>query len=550
MSGAQQVSVKITTATAPAVTQQNFGVGAIVGYHTHYSDRQRTYTSPSAMVADGFTTTEPLYRAAQVYFEQTVAPSSLVIGRRANANTQTVNLVLTDTVSTDLYSLSVIGSDDVSHTVSFASTGVPSTDALTLASYFAANGGPVTHLPAGSTGPNITFTGVATANQTIVITITLGGARGTATFSWTLNGVTQQTGQATAATFSLTGTGLTAVFPNTSNYVLNDTYSVASIINCGTVSTNVSLVTFTQSTGKLTDFLQWQAGPVQNIQLTDVTADPGLTADLVAIYNANTLSFYGVSLDSNSKAEVLAAMAWVEGTGQGGKVGFFNNSDFQDVQTIATATDVFTTAQLLNYKKSFLVYSGQELLGYGGVSAMSYALAQNPGSYTLADKSLPGVLVDTDTTLPLTQALALNTMSTSQPGTGGKNGNYYAQNQGLNTLWPGVTPSGQYMDYTIWLDWVNTQIQAGVYAAKAGPPKLAYDDNGIGVIVLAVLSPLKLSATPAYNAVDPTSIVVTAPTAASVSAASRANRDLPGVSFSCRYTGAIQTVEVTGVVYF
>jgi hypothetical protein len=197
-----------------------------------------------------------------------------------------------------------------------------------------------------------------------------------------------------------------------------------------------------------------------------------------------------------------------------------------------------------------MVYSGQEMLGYGGVSAMSYALAQNAGSYTLADKSLPGVLVDTDASLTLNQALALNTMSTAQPGTGGKNGNYYAQLSGLNVLWPGVTPSGQYMDYTIWLDWINVQIQASVYAAKIGPPKLPYDDNGIGVIGDAVRNPLKLAATPAYNAVDPTSIVVTVPTAASVSAASRANRDLPGVSFSCRYTGAIQTVEVTGIVYF
>jgi hypothetical protein len=106
------------------------------------------------------------------------------------------------------------------------------------------------------------------------------------------------------------------------------------------------------------------------------------------------------------------------------------------------------------------------------------------------------------------------------------------------------------MDYTIWLDWINVQIQASVFAAKAGPPKLAYDDNGIGVIGDAIRNPLKLAATPAYNAVDPTTIVVTVPTAASVAATSRANRDLPNCSFACRYTGAIETVEVTVTVYF
>jgi hypothetical protein len=539
------VSVRITTASAPSITQEAFSVGSVIGYHTHYPDRQRTYTSPAALVADGFSTTEPLYRAASIYFDQNPGPTELVVGRRANAYTQTVDLTLTDVTVGDLYSVTVIGSDDVSHLVQFTSTGVPSTDALTLASYFAATGGPVTQ---SGTGPAVTFTGTAAANQTIVITITTAGIRGTAAFQWSLNGVVQQTGQLTAATFALGTTGLTANFGTGTSYALNTTYTVTSIVNCGTVTTSVSLVTFTQAAGKLTDFVQWQSGPVQNIQLTDVTADPGITADLANIYAANTLSFYGVSLDSNSKAEVLSATAWVEATGQGGKVGFFNNSDAQCVQALATATDLFTETQLLSYKKSFILYSGQELLCYSGVSAMSYALAQNAGSYTLADKQLPGVLADTDTSLTLNQALVLNTDSTSTPGTGGKNGNYYAQESGLNNVWPGVTPSGQYMDYTIWLDWINLQIQASVYAAKAGPPKLPYDDNGIGVIGQAILNPLKLAATPAYNAVIADTIVVTVPTAASVSLASQANRDLPNCSFSCTYSGAIQTVEVTGTV--
>lgn len=548
MAASSQVSVKITTASAPAITQQAFGVGLLAVFHNRWADRQRPYATTAALIADGFLTTDIAYRMATIYEEQTVAPSQFVIGRRANAMTQTVNLVLVDQSSGDLYSVTVIGSDDVSHTIAFASTGVPSTDALTLASYFAATGGPVVQ---SGGGPAVTFTGVATSNETILITITTGGtvAGGSARFTWSLNGVVQATGVTVAASVALAGTGLTANFA-AGTTVVNTSYTMTAIINCGTVTTSVSLVTFTQSSGKLNDFLQWQSGAIQNIQLTDVTADPGITADLVAINQANSLSYYGVAIDSNSKNEILSAMTWVEGTGQGGKVGFFNNSDFQDVQVLATATDVFTMAQASSYKKSFMVYSGTQLLGFGGTSAMSYALAQNAGSYTLADKSLPGVLVDNDASLSLTQALALNTASPSQPGTGAKNGNYYAQSQGINVLWPGVTPSGQYMDYTIWLDWINVQIQTSVYAAKAGPPKLPYTDNGIGVIGDAVRNPLKLAATPAYNAVDPTSIVVTVPTAASVAAASRANRDLPGVSFSCRYTGAIQTVEVTGVVFF
>lgn len=546
MAGSQQVSVKISTATAPAITQQAFGVGLIVGYHSKYADRQRVYATTAAMLADGFLTTDPLYRAAQVYFSQQPSPSQLVVGRRANAPSQVVNLVLNDITSGDSYSFSIIGSDDVAHAISFASTGVPTNDATTMASYFAANGGPVTHVGTGA--PAVTFTGTATANETVQVLLATGGALGASTFTWFLNGAQQNAiPTVTAATVALGTTGLIANFA-AGTYVLGDTYTTTAIINCGVVGHSSQTCSFTQSAGKLNDFVSWQTGPVQNIELTDATTDPGIAADLAAINAAGPLSYYGVALDSNSKAEILAAMAWVEATGQGGKVGFFSNSDWTDVVAAPTATDVFSQAQLLSYKKSFMVYSGQELLGYGGVSAMSYALAQNPGSYTLADKSLPGVLADTDTTLSLTQALALNTMSTSSPGTGAKNGNYYAFGNGLNTLWPGVTPSGQYMDYTIHLDWMAIQIQASVYAAKAGPPKLPYDDNGIGVIGDAIRNPIKLASTPAYNAVDPTTIVVNVPAASSVAAASRANRDLPNCSFSYRYTGAIQTVEVTGTV--
>ena len=62
--------------------------------------------------------------------------------------------------------------------------------------------------------PAVTLTGTPVAQGTsIEIDITLGGARGTAQFTWKLNGAVQASDQLTAATFALGATGLTANFP-------------------------------------------------------------------------------------------------------------------------------------------------------------------------------------------------------------------------------------------------------------------------------------------------------------------------------------------------
>jgi hypothetical protein len=628
MPGAQQVNSTVTTATAPPITQPSFNVGCVVGYHQHYSDRQRSYTTPSALLADGFLSTEPIYRAAQIYFSQNPSPQRLVIGRRALPPTQVLDLLLTDSTSGDAYSFSVIGSDDQVHAISLVSTGVTTTDATSITAFFAATGGPVIQsggftlagtvtvtnasasitfstaqtLPAGtllvfsaqpgvqyalasavvastsgtlsvvfggtggaggttqSFGPQgsaVSFTGTALANETIVVTITTGGtaAGGLARFSWSLNGTVQATGVTVAAgPLTLGTTGLSVNF-GLGTYVVATTYTVVAIINCGTVSTSTSTVVFTQSAGKLTDIVGWQNGPVQNLQLTDATTDPGIAADLAAIYNANTLTWYSFGLDSNSKAEVLAAMAWAQGQPQGqtGKFFFCNNSDAADVnQAGISTTDAFATAQADTYGKTGCIYSGQEVLCYSGVSMMGYAMSQAPGRWVMADKSLPGCLTDNDTSLTLTQALVLNTDSASQPGTGGKNGNYYYQPNGQNQVWPGVCPSGLYIDYPIWVDYIDVQIQASVLAAKSAGPKLSYDANGLQVIYQAILGPLVAAATPDANgnvAVLMSSIVVTVPTLAQIAAASIANRDVPNASWSCHYVGGIQTVTANGVVY-
>jgi len=91
MSLSDIVSVTITT-SAPAVTQAGFGVPLIAGYHTHFAERVRFYTSLTGMIDDGFVTTDPFYKAAAAMQAQSPAVPMWAVGRCALAPTQVVNL--------------------------------------------------------------------------------------------------------------------------------------------------------------------------------------------------------------------------------------------------------------------------------------------------------------------------------------------------------------------------------------------------------------------------------------------------------------------------
>lgn len=87
------VDVSIVNTTV-SVAQQGFGIPLIVDYNTRFAvDRIRYYSNLSAMVADGFVSTDAAYRAAQAVFSQNPRPTRVGIGRRLTAPTMTVDLV-------------------------------------------------------------------------------------------------------------------------------------------------------------------------------------------------------------------------------------------------------------------------------------------------------------------------------------------------------------------------------------------------------------------------------------------------------------------------
>ena len=80
--------------------------------------------------------------------------------------------------------------------------------------------------PSTGTPPAVGSTGTVAVSGTYEIKITKAGLRGTAEFSYRVNGGAWSTAALTAATAALGSTGLTATF-DTGTYVLNDVYSTS-----------------------------------------------------------------------------------------------------------------------------------------------------------------------------------------------------------------------------------------------------------------------------------------------------------------------------------
>ena len=110
--------------------------------------------------------------------------------------------------------------------------------------------GPV--VATGTTPPTVTMTGTpATSTNSLEIDITAPGARGTAVFSWKLNGVVQQTLQLTAATFVLGTTGITANF-SAGTYTNDNVYKSVVTVSSWADSSGAGIATpVTQSNALL-----------------------------------------------------------------------------------------------------------------------------------------------------------------------------------------------------------------------------------------------------------------------------------------------------------
>lgn len=125
--------VDITVQVSPtAAATESFNVGLFVGPSTVIpssgaNSRVRLYTSTTAMLTDGFTTSSPEFIAAQIYFSQSQAAFQIAIGRQDLTAVQTITIDTAGTLWTvgDQFSIAQGGASGGIGTVTAATAGVP-----------------------------------------------------------------------------------------------------------------------------------------------------------------------------------------------------------------------------------------------------------------------------------------------------------------------------------------------------------------------------------------------------------------------------------------
>jgi hypothetical protein len=260
--------------------------------------------------------------------------------------------------------------------------------------------------------------------------------------------------------------------------------------------------------------------------------------DLANVSGQNN-TWYCVVLAEPSDDDILDLAPNVEGM----KKILLVSSATASIATDAT-DDLASKLKAAGYNRTGVVFTANKN-GIAEAAWVGSQLPQTPGSNTWAYKTLPGVTAD---------ALSQNQLSylygTPIAGVPGKNVNTYTTVGGTPVTYPGLMASGQYIDITIGIDWLQANIQTAIYALLSSTAKVPYTDAGGAMLMSVVRGVLAQAETNGLidgkDADNP--ITVTMDSVDAVSRAQRAARIAPTIRFSCRLQGAMQSVRIAGVV--
>lgn len=275
--------------------------------------------------------------------------------------------------------------------------------------------------------------------------------------------------------------------------------------------------------------------------LFDNSADPGVAADLAAVIAENN-TWYGLTLDSASKAEIVAAAAWAETN----KKLFVPQSSDSGVVDSGVSTDIASAVQSGTYNYTAVIYNGNDTQAYAGLrwQAFRFASSPTPGNDTWCYNTLAGLTVD-------------NLTETEFSTLGNKNAtgyvtiasvNYTAAGGVSTTKSGGKCGSGQFIDARRGLDWSNADIQVSLFAAIAPGTgrKVPMTDKG-GATLLGELSAALQRGEAAGVYVDGSSLV-NVPAVSTLSSTDRGNRAFTGITWTAQQAGAVHLAIVSGTV--
>jgi hypothetical protein len=286
-------------------------------------------------------------------------------------------------------------------------------------------------------------------------------------------------------------------------------------------------VTLTSTTpGKVLNIRPWN---IALLGIEQTHADAGVSADLDAILLEST-DWYGFDMSTASKAEVLAAAAWIESHK---RAAIFSLSASVMATTAASgATDVGASLKTSNYARSGSVYS-EATCEYAGTAALGDFLPTAPGSATLKFKTLNSVRTS-------------NLTPTQQQNVQDRNVNVHVEYGGNAMVTEGVVALGEFFDVVRDRDWFESRMQAELFLLLKTAPKIPFTDPGIVQVESVIRKVGREGETSGF--LEPDSFAVVMPRAADVSASDKATRNLTGVTFSGVIAGAIHKLTLRGTL--
>jgi len=278
----------------------------------------------------------------------------------------------------------------------------------------------------------------------------------------------------------------------------------------------------------LTGFLVTLGVSQATAVVATTTANVGVQDFLAAIREEDD-DWYGLIWTERSATQVLLAAAYIEAQR---KIYFTVSSDAGIGSDVST-TDIAYLLEDRAYNRTSVWYNADPT-DFADAAAMGKGFPYSPGTFTWHLKTLTGVVPDNLTTSFRTAALA-------------KNANLYVTGQGVNMSITGTMASGLFIDEIRDVDWLQAQMEEGVFARLISLPRIPFTDGGIAIIENVMRGVLENAENVGVLADDP-KYTVTVPRATEVSELDRADRLLPDLEFTGRLSGAIHKVTIRGVV--
>jgi hypothetical protein len=306
--------------------------------------------------------------------------------------------------------------------------------------------------------------------------------------------------------------------------------ALAGVTASGTSGTKV--VVTSDAATKLHDFTV-AATLTATIEAHDSTPNTGVETDLTAI-RAASQGFYGLCLDHHGRAVNTAAAHWAESE----KLVFVAQCTDTGCLDPASTTDTMAALKASAYARTVPIYH-EDPNSFIAAAMLGEELHKDPGSSIWSYKTLRSIAVSTLTETQKSAVLA-------------KNGTTYTLVGGKNITEGGKSSFGTKIDLTIFADWLIARIVERIFAMLTSTDKLPYSDETGDLVAGEIYAQLYQGVAVGgllrggANGVPAPSVFV--PLVADQSTADRADRLMPGITFSARLAGAAEKFEIRGTL--